>query len=134
MDYGTSKIIELEKRDLELATSLCQTEQDGDTRHSSSPSLPDDDRSCALTLATRQLTFTSLLRSDASEQQLISFDALSALSSHVTSGVPSPPPNPATGKKCVVCEEEARGKFFGALVCLPCKVCYFASSFATYRI
>ena len=26
------------------------------------------------------------------------------------------------GKKCQVCQEDASGNFFGALVCLPCKV------------
>lgn len=129
MDYGVSKTIAkcgVEKNDLKFETWLCK-EQDSDARQeTSNGSLPDDDRSCALTLASPQLTFDSLLRGEASEpeQQVSKLSAMSALSSHVTSGVLSPQCRPATAtnKKCVVCQEEARGKFFGALVCLPCKV------------
>ena len=77
---------------------------DADLEQDGVNTLPDDDQSCALNVLSPSLA-TSIA---------------TTLSSYVPATSPHTALSPA--KKCLVCDEEARGKFFGAVVCLPCKV------------
>lgn len=125
-------------------TSLHNNNNAEDSDDSNLSSLPDDDTSCALNVLSsatpanashlHQTTFSALLGGGAGQPAAAAavLNSLSTLSSDASMSsqqltdslsLSAQLLQPASAKKCLVCDEEARGKFFGALVCLPCKVC-----------
>lgn len=124
-------------------TSLHKKNNAEDSDDSNMSSLPDDDTSCALNVLSsatpanasylHQTTFSALLGGGEGQPAAAAvLNSMSTMSSNASMSsqqltdslsLSAQLLQPTSAKKCLVCDEEARGKFFGALVCLPCKVC-----------